>query len=249
MNTYLKIDAELPVGLSYLDLNSISLPQAIVNVGNLVSGFRFSGGLDDLVGTSATIVGTPTKTADGYMLGNNGYIDTGLKESAEFTWIALVKVSSDGDYTPVISSFIEKNQSATGYSQGCNVGKKTTAVKKSATVDSTSDFNATPVSVGSWAIYALSRKNIGTTGYANYHYAYKVANVALQKSSSTQFLTVPASQQNITIGHAPKANILIPAGSTMMNFASVHSKGLDLTGLESLMNSLVAELGGQGIVL
>lgn len=251
MNTYLKIDTALPSGLPYLDLNTISLPQSIVNVGNIVRGYRFTAGLDDLTGsTSSVVVGTPLKTSEGYQLGNTGYIDTGVKETGEFLWVALVRVSSGSAYTPIITNFVELAQSPTGKSLGNNLAKVTTAIKTSDANDSASAFNAANLTVGNWAILALSRRLVGTTGYSEYNYACKPAGVAIQQITSVPFTPVTNNTaQNICIGWSPKSGTLIPNATTMINLASVHSKGLDSSQLGNLVNSLVTELAQQGINL
>ncbi|MDC5199527.1 hypothetical protein OHW54_03090 [Acinetobacter baumannii] len=250
MNTYLKIAGTLPPGKPYLNLNKISVPQSLVNLGNIIRGYRFTSGLKDLTGEEGSqVVGTPTKTTEGYILGPDGYIDTGVKETDEFLWVTLVKVSSGGDYTPVISSFVEKAQSPTTYSLGCNLAKRITAVKLSNTSDSASVFTAANLTAGNWALMALSRCLIGTTGYAGYNFVCKPAGAALQKVSSNNFTPVANSSQNICIGWTPKGGNIIPKASTNVNLASVHNIGLDLTQLESLVNSLVTELATQDIIL
>lgn len=250
MNTYLKIDGVLPAGLPYLNLNTISLPDSLVNVGSIVRSFRFTSGLEDLTGnTDSQVVGNPTKTDEGYLLGAAGYIDTGLKETSEWLRVALVRVSSGGDYTPIISDFVEKAQSPTGYSLGCNLAKKVTAVKMSNTSDSASTFTAANLTANNWALMALTRRLVGTTGYAEYNFVCKPAGAALQKASSNPFLPVNNNTQNICIGWTPKAGSLIPNASTLINLASIHSKGLDINQLETLVNDLVSELATQGIAL
>ena len=251
-STHLKLDVELPAGNAYKLMSEIALPLALSNIGGIVRGYRFTSGLGDLTGdivNPSQVVGTPSKVTGGYSLGNAGYIDTGVKETGEFLFIALVRVSSGGMYTPIITSFVDSAQSGTGKSLGCNLGKTTTAIKTSDTLDSVGAFNATGLTAGNWALMALSRRLVGVTGYAEYNYACKPAGLAVQKSTSSPFTPVANSTQNICIGWTPKAGTTIPSGSTVINFASVHNKGLDSTQLETLISNLVTELAAQGIVL
>lgn len=251
-STYLKLDLELPTGNAYKLMSEIALPLALSNLGGVVRGYRFTSGLADLTGDTVNpsqVVGTPTKVTDGYSLGNAGYIDTGIKETREFLWCALVRVSSGGNTTPIITTFVEAAQSSSGKSLGCNLAKSTTAVKLSDASDSASTFNATNLTAGNWALMALSRRIVGTTGYDEYNFACKPAGVALQTGKSNPITPVTNSTSNVCIGWAAKSGTLIPNASTIMNFASVHNKGLDADQLTALMNSLVTELAGQGIVL
>jgi hypothetical protein len=252
-STYLKLDVELPTGNDnkYKLISEIALPLALSNIGGVVRGYRFTSGLGDLTAdpvNPSQVVGTPSKVTDGYSLGNAGYIDTGVKETREFLWCALVQVSSGGSTTPIITSFVEAAQSNTGKSLGCNLAKVTTAVKMSDASDSASTFTATNLTAGNWALIALSRR-IANASYDEYNFACKPAGVALQKATSAPITPVTNSTSNICIGWAAKSGSLIPNASTIMNFASVHNKGLDATQLETLMNNLVTELAGQGIIL
>ncbi|MDC4276372.1 hypothetical protein NQ637_18265 [Acinetobacter baumannii] len=183
------------------------------------------------------------------MLGPDGYIDTGVKETDEYLWVALVKVSSGGDYTPIISTFVEKAQSPTTYSLGNNLAKRITAVKTNNAADSTGAFIAANLTANNWALMALSRRLVGTTGYSEYNFVCKPAGAALQKLTSNPFSPVNNSTQNICIGWTPKGGSIIPSASTNTNLASVHNIGLDSTQLESLVNSLITELAAQDIIL
>ncbi|ENR4571659.1 hypothetical protein ACEVN9_003528 [Acinetobacter baumannii] len=250
-STYLKLDVELPTGNAYKLMSEIALPLALSNLGGVVRGYRFTSGLADLTGdpvNPSQVVGNPSKVTDGYSLGNAGYIDTGVKETREFLWCALVRVSSGGSTTPIITSFVEAAQSNTGKSLGCNLAKITTAVKMSDASDSASTFTASNLTAGNWALIALSRR-IANTTYDEYNFACKPAGVALQKTKSNPITPVTNSTSNICIGWAAKSGSLIPNASTIMNFASVHNKGLDATQLETLMNNLVTELATQDIIL
>ncbi|MDO7392284.1 hypothetical protein Q5X44_18390, partial [Acinetobacter baumannii] len=169
-------------------------------------------------------------------------------ETREFLWCALVRVSSGGSTTPIITSFVEAAQSNTGKSLGCNLAKQSTAVKMSDASDSATVFNATNLTAGNWALIALSRR-IANTTYDEYNFVCKPAGAALQKVTSAPLTPVTNSTSNICIGWAAKSGSLIPNASTIMNFASVHNKGLDINQLETLMNNLVTELAGQGIIL
>lgn len=246
MSTYLKLDAELPAGLNYLNINSISLPSALANVGNITNAFAFKGGLNDLVG-SAAVVGIPIAVEDGYMLGYTGYIDTGLKETAEFLWVALVKVSSSGVFTPIISNFVEKAQSTSGFSKGCNLAKQTTALKFNDASDSVSTFTTNNLTVGNWQLVALSKKS-ESSGF-KYHFASKPAGQVMQTGTSNSGSSAANDENNICIGWTPKAASSIPNGSTMFRFASVYDKGLTAAELNALMNSLISELALSGVVL
>lgn len=246
MSTYLKLDAELPAGLNYLNINSISLPSALVNVGNITNAFAFKGGLNDLVGNAA-VVGTPVVAEDGYTLGNTGYIDTGLKESAEFLWVALVKVSSGGNFTPIISNFVEKLQSTSGFSKGCNLAKQTTALKLNDALDSKSVFTTNNLTVGNWQLVALSKKS-EDNGF-KYHFASKPAGQVMQTGTSNLGASAVNNELNICVGWTPKGGSVIPSSSTVFRFASVHDKGLTATELGTLMNNLITELSTKGIIL
>ncbi|EXS24378.1 hypothetical protein J658_1251 [Acinetobacter baumannii 573719] len=248
MSTYLKLDIELPDGLDYLELSDLTLPESILQVGNIVNGYKFTAGFDDLTGgeTSAT-VGTPLETSEGFYLGDTGYIDTGLKETDEYLRIALVRVSSGGIYTPLISNFVAATLSSTGHSLGSNLAKTTTAVKLADNADSSGVFNAANITVGNWALLALSKK--AEVGGYKYHFACKPAGAALQQASSNIGNAARNTVQNVCIGWTPKGDALIPKGSTLMNFASIHSVGLSSSELGVLMNSVVAELNQQGFAL
>jgi len=253
MNTYLKIDTALPSGLPYLDLSTISLPQTLVDVGNLVRGYRFTAGLEDFTGaTNSQLVGTTTAVSDGYILGKSGYIDTGALETSEFLWVVLVRIPSNGDaYSPFMSNFVNLAISTDGKACGQNLAKSFTGVKMSPAADTTTSqaFTAAALTAGNWALYTLTRKFISGTTY-QYHYSMKTTNQAkILKSSGNAVGVVPNLQSNICIGWAPKSGTQFPDVSTIVNMASIHEKGLDQAQLGTLMDNLIAELAQQGINL
>lgn len=246
MSTYLKLDAELPAGLNYLNIDSISLPSALVDVGNITNAFAFKGGLNDLVGNAA-VVGTPIATEDGYILGHTGYLDTGLKETAEFLWVALIKVSSGGNFTPIITNFVEKVQSTSGFSKGCNLAKKTTALKFNDASDSVSTFTTNNLTVGNWQLVALSKKS-ESSGF-KYHFASKPAGQVMQTGTSNLGSSTVNTELNICVGWTPKGGPFIPGSSTVFRFASVHNKGLTASELSTLINNLIIDLNASNIIL
>ncbi|MDO7524244.1 hypothetical protein Q5M60_04640 [Acinetobacter baumannii] len=253
MNTYLKIDTALPAGLPYLDLNTISLPQSLTNIGNLIRGYRFTNGYDDVTGAaSSQLIGAATQVADGYILGKNGYIDTGAKETSEFLWVFLGRTPANGDaYSPFISNFVNLAVSTNGKACGNNLAKSFTGVKMSPAADTTTSqgFTAASLTAGNWALYALTRKLVTGTTY-QYHYSMKTANQAkILKSSTNAVDVVPDVQSNVCIGWAPKSGTQFPDVSTTVNLASIHNIGLDQAALGTLVDNLITELAAQGIVL
>ncbi|WP_238796978.1 hypothetical protein [Acinetobacter pittii] len=248
MSAYLILDVDLPDGPEYLDLSVMMLPESISSVGRIMAAYNFTSGLDAIAGEiNSTVVGAPVETDEGFYLGNTGYIDTGLKETDEFLWIALARVSSGTIYTPLISNFVASTLSSSGFSLGNNVGKTTTAVKLANNADASGSFNAVNITVGNWALIALSKK-IETGGY-RYHYACKPAGAVLQQASSSLGTASKNTEQSICIGWTPKGGSLIQNATTLINFASIHSKGLSSSELGALMNSVVAELNQQGFGL
>lgn len=248
MSTYLKLDIELPPNEDYLNLYEITLPESIVQVGSISSAFKFTGGLDDLTGgTNAVVVGAPLETDEGFYLGNTGYIDTGLKETDEFLWIALARVSGGAIYTPLISNFVVAALSSTGHSLGNNLAKNTTAIKLADSNDSQGVFIANNLTVGNWALAALSKK--AEAGGYRYHFAYKPAGAVLQQATSNLGTATKNTEQNVCIGWTPKGGTIVTNATTLINFASIHTKGLSSSELGVLMNSVVAELNQQGFGL
>ncbi|MCW3174452.1 hypothetical protein [Acinetobacter baumannii] len=253
MNTYLKIDTALPTGPAYLNLNTLSLPNALINVGNLVRGYRFTNSYDDVTGASSSqLIGTTTAVTDGYVLGKNGYIDTGAKETSEFLWVILVRTPSNGDgYSPTISNFVNAAVSTDGKACGQNLAKSFTGVKMSPTADTTTspNFTASPLTIGNWALYALTRKLVTGTTY-QYHFSMKTPNqTKVLKSSVNAVGVVPDLQSNVCIGWAPKSGTQLVDVSTTVNLASIHNIGLDQAALGTLVDNLITELAAQNIIL
>lgn len=253
MNTYLKINAELPPGLPYLDLNALSIPKSLVDVGNIRRGYRFTAGLDDVTGAEGShVVGTAVQVADGYILGKSGYIDTGLKETNEFLRVILVRSSANGDvYSPLISNYVNSAVSSDGKACGINLAKSWTGVKMSLANDTTAavGFNAAALTAGNWALYALTRKLVSPNTY-QYHYSMKTKDKAkILVSSANAVGIVPDLQSNVCICWAPKSGTQFVDFSTTANLASIHEVGLDQTQLSTLMDNLITELAAQGIDL
>lgn len=253
MNTYLKINAALPPGLPYLDLNKLSLPKSLADVGGILRGYRFTAGLDDVTGaTGSQVVGTVTPVADGYVLGKSGYIDTGLKDTSEYLRVILVRTPSNGDgYSPLISNFVNINVSSTGKACGDNLAKSFTGVKMSPTADTTTsvNFTAALLTPGNWALYALTRKLVSPNTY-QYHFSMKTTNQAkILKSSGNAVGIVPDQQSNVCIGWAPLSGTQFVDVSTPVNLASIHNIGLDQAALSTLVDNLITELAAQGIAL
>jgi len=252
MNTYLKIGVALPPGLPYLDLNTISLPQTLADVGNLKRGYRFTNSLEDVTGAESHVVGQATQVADGYILGKSGYIDTGVKETSEFLRVILVRSSGNGDvYSPLISNYVNSAVSADGKACGINLAKSWTGVKMSPANDTTAavGFNAAALTAGNWALYALTRKLVSPNTY-QYHYSMKTKDKAkILVSSANAVGIVPDLQSNVCIGWAPKSGTQFVDFSTTVNLASIHEVGLDQAQLSTLMDKLIAELAPQHIDL
>ncbi|MEB7642634.1 hypothetical protein [Acinetobacter pittii] len=253
MNTYLKIDTALPPDLPYLDLNTISLPQSLTDVGNIIRGYRFTNGYDDVTGApNSQLIGATTQVTDGCILGKNGYIDTGAKETSEFLWVVLVRVPSVNDfYSPLISNFVNLVVSTDGKACGNNLARNFTGVKMSPAADTTTSqaFTAASLTVGNWALYALSRKLLSGTTY-QYHYCMKTTNQAkILKSSANAIGVIPDVQSNVCIGWAPKSGNQFTEAFTTVNLASIHSVGLDQAGLGTLVDKLITELAAQSIAL
>lgn len=247
MSAYLKTDTAFPSGLDYLNINKISLPPSILNLGGLVSGFKFAAGLGDIVGSSSTVVGIPTKDVDGYFLGNAGFIDTGLKETDEFTWIALFRVAVGNVKSPLISSFVSKELSVTGYANGNNLARQDTQLKMSDTADSPTVFTAGGLTTGKWALLAVSKKN--ETGGYRYRLGKRAEGGSNSVSASLIGTASKNTEQNIQIGWTSKGGTAITNSSQLINFASIHDKGLTAAELTTLMDNLVVDLATQGIVL
>ncbi|MCU4334599.1 hypothetical protein [Acinetobacter pittii] len=253
MNTYLKINAALPPGLPYLDLNKLSLPKSLADVGGVLRGYRFTAGLDDVTGaTGSQVVGNVTPVADGYILGKSGYIDTGVKETNEYLWVFLGRTPSNGDfYSPMISNFVQALVSTDGKACGNNLAKNFTGVKMSPSADTTTsvNFTAAQLTAGNWALYALTKKLVSPNTY-QYHFSMKTTNQAkILKSSGNAVGIVPDQQSNVCIGWAPKSGTQFVDVSTTVNLASIHNIGLDQAALGTLVDNLITELAAQGITL
>ncbi|MDO7525700.1 hypothetical protein Q5M60_12110 [Acinetobacter baumannii] len=252
MNTYLKIDVALPPDLPYLDLNAISLPKALADVGNVMRGYRFTNSLDDVTGGESHVVGQATQVTDGYILGKSGYIDTGVKETSEFLRVILVRSSANGDvYSPLISNYVNSAISSDGKACGINLAKSWTGVKMSPTSDTTAavGFNASALTAGNWALYALTRKLVSPNTY-QYHYSMKTKDKAkILVSSANAVGIVPDTQSNICICWAPLSGTQFVDFSTTVNLASIHNIGLDQAALSTLVDKLITELAAQNIAL
>lgn len=253
MSTYLKLDSELPSGLNYLNLNKISLPQSIGEVGGLTNAFKFTNSLDDLVGNSE-IIGSPVKNVDGYEFGPNGYIDTKITESAEFLWVSLGKVPVNTETTvngfaPLISSWVRETLSPTGFSLGCNMGVKTSSIKllntDNSEVSSFKNSIMRNADAGKWVLIALSRINTAD-GYS-YNFASKLQGASIITATANG--TADRNNQlPVYVGHSKTDGGLFLLPKTI-NFASIHNKGLTASELDTLMNSLITELSTQDIIL
>lgn len=253
MSTYLKLDAELPQGLNYLNINDISLPRSLVDVGNITNAFVFKVGLSDLVGNSE-IIGSPVKNADGYEFSSNGYIETKLTESAEFLWVSLGKVpanieTSPNGYAPLISSWVRETSSSTGFALGCNMGVRTSSIKLLNTASSDySRFVNSKISntdAGKWVLIALSRINTAD-GYS-YNFSSKLQGASI--TTATANGTADRNNQlPVYVGHSKTDGGLFTLPKTI-NFASIHNKGLTASELNTLMNSVISELVLSGVVL
>lgn len=253
MSTYLKLDAELPAGLNYINVNSISLPRSLVDIGNVTNAFVFKGGLSDLVGNSE-IIGNPVKNADGYEFSSDGYIDTKLTESAEFLWVSLGKVpaniqTSPNNFAPLISSWVHETLSPTGFTLGCNMGVKATSIKLTDdAATNNSIFNNSGVlntDAGKWILVAVSR--INTAGGYSYNFSSRLQGASIFTATANG--TADRNNQlPVYVGHSKTDSGIFKLPKTI-NFASIHNKGLTASELGTLMSSLITELSTQDIIL
>ena len=248
MSSYLKLDTTLPAGPNYLDINKYLLPTSVLNLGGIVNAYKLDVGLDDFFGTGSTVVGTPVKDTNGYFLGNAGYIDTGLKESDEFTWVALFKVKVTGVESPIISNFVDKTLSTTGFHLGGNVSRQNNRFKLSNSTDSAMIFANGNMVLDKWCLVAVTRKFEPTTGF-KYHFAHKPEGVATEVKSSIVGTSSKNTEQNICIGWTPKGGSTIPNSSQLINFASIHNKSISSAELSTLMSNLVSDFSSRGINL
>lgn len=248
MSSYLKLDNTLPVGLNYLDINKYILPSSVLTLGGIVNAYKLDVGLEDFFGTGSVVTGTPLKDNDGYFLGNTGYIDTGLKETDEFTWIALFKVKVTGVESPIISNFVDKTLSTTGFHLGGNVSRQNNRFKLSNSTDSSVIFTNGNMVLNKWCLVAVTRKFEPTSGF-KYHIAHKPEGVATEVKSSIVGTSSKNTEQNICIGWTPKGGTTIQNSSQLINFASIHNKGLSAADLSVLMTNLVVDFATQGINL
>lgn len=247
-NTYLKIDGVLPSGLGYLNVALLALPDSILSTGNIVSAFDFEKGLNDLVTTNTTakVVGTPTATSEGYYLGDAGYIDTGLKETDEFTWIALVRASSGNAYTPIVTNWVQETVSPTSRTLGHNLAKASSNIKLTNAYNGILISNTNPAS-GNWQLVAMSKKT--ETGGYKVCVAQKIADTVLELKLSALGTASNNTNNNIFIGWTPYSGSTIPNATTMFSFAALLNKGLSQADLTTLMNNLTTELASRGITL
>lgn len=246
MNTYLKLDSELPAGPAYLKLSDISLPAAVANLGHFENAFKLKAGVADLTGAATNVVGTIAESADGAYIGTSGYIDTLKKETPEFTWIVLAKVSDNGAYAPLITSYVDKTLASNGIGKGTTLGVRNSVVKFSDSTDPTTVFTA-QVTVGKWMLALISKKAI--TGGSQWNIAVQTNGGALQKYTSTPVNTAaPNTENNVCVGWSPKMGG-VAAHSTLFDFASTHNVGLNASEVQALMTSLTAELNQLGFAL
>ncbi|HRM29961.1 MAG TPA: hypothetical protein PLH48_05435 [Acinetobacter johnsonii] len=247
MNTYLNIDEALPSDIAYLNIANAEIPPVLFDFGGITNLFRFNLSNNDFIG-NATTVGKVEQTQDGYLLGKSGYIDTGLKESEEFTWFVLARTSSGSNNTPLVSSLTRSALSPTGFSAGNHLGKQSVTLKVGDASSSTSAFSSQIGGqvVGNWVLMALSRKNRPTTAF-DYNFACKPQGVVMRIGSQGGNAT-QNTVSNITIGAAPDSDYA-PTVDTLFNFVSIHNKGMTPAELSETMNDLVTVFAKQGIML
>lgn len=247
MNTYLNIDEALPSDITYLNIANAEIPPVLANFGGITNIFRFNLSNRDFVG-NANIITNIERTSEGCLLGKSGYIDTGIKEGAEFTWFVLARTSSGNNNTPLVSSLTKSALSPTGFSAGNHLGKQSVILKVGDASSSTSAFSSQIGGqvVGDWVLMALSRKNRPTTAF-DYNFACKPQGVVMRTGSQGGDAT-QNTVSNITIGAAPDSDYA-PTVDTLFNFVSIHNKGMTPAELSETMNDLVTVFAKQGIML
>ena len=253
MSTYLKIDADLPAGLNYLNINDITLPKSIEKIGNITNAFNFASSTEDLVGNSV-IVGTPIKKSEGYELGEENYINTNLVESQEFLWISLFKVPSGlstyttAKFTSLITSWVRETISGTGFAVGDNLSVDVSSAK---TVDNSSSNYETFLAdlsdsdAGKWAVALMTRINNGSGYTLNFVFKTK-GKAVVQKTlsgSASRSLNL-----GVYVGGSPKFDGGI-TGKKVIRIASIHNKGFTQTQLNTIANEIIAELQVSGFDL
>lgn len=233
MNTYLKIDNELPLGLDYLNLNDISLPKTIVSAGSLISGFNFTGGyIDDVVNEKSSVIGYPENKENGIILGPNGYIDTGLNELESFTLIAVLKpISIANDLA--VTTFT--NEAITGNEKASGIGMAPTRfhARQQGGSFAALDFHLKP-RINEYAIIALSRESASLTLHS------RVAGESVGSRG-----TCTTDVQNMTtfgIGYTINAKPLNATGRTIYCYTAIHSKSMTDSELKKYVDDLAIEL-------
>ena len=99
-----------------------------------------------------------------------------------------------------------------------------------------------------WCLVAVTRKFEPTSGF-KYHIAHKPVCVATEVKSSIVGTSSKNTEQNVCIGWTPKGGSTIANSSQLINFASIHTKGLSAVELTTLMSNLVSDFATQGINL
>lgn len=238
MNTYLKIDAELPAGLDYLNLNSISIPVSVQQIGNLISAFNFTGGMaKDLVNQSSKIIGEVNQTNGGVLLGQKSYINTNLDELPEFTSIAVIKpLTLTNDI--VISTFTHETFSQNGKAFGVGTAPNRIHARQENGNFGLLSLNPAPVR-DSFMIVALSRDKTNLVGCSR----------VLGKSGITKG-TCTNEIQKMTpfgIGYTSNAKISSSDYHSIFSYAAIHNKALNEEELINYVNNLASELSGYDI--
>lgn len=234
MNTYLKIDAELPAGLDYLNLNEISLPQTMINIGSLISAFNFTGGItQDIINQSSKVIGEVKRTTEqGVLLGTKGYINTNLEELSEFTVIAVIKpIKMTNDL--VISTFTHESLSQNGQALGIGLAPTRIHARQESGNFSTQNLKPTPIK-DTFAIVAMSRNGDQLIGCSRVNKISGIitGNCTNEVQKKTAF----------GIGYTVNANIVSSDYHSLFLYTAIHSKSLTAIDLKKYVDDLASEI-------
>lgn len=239
MSTYLKLDAELPAGLNYLNINSISSLPSSDKVGSIVYASHFSDGITDLVGNSEIVTGTPSFDSLGTVIGSDCYIDTGIDVALQQTLIIATKrlVADSGPHLQ-INSYLDGSMSSDTKAHGISV--TSLGVYYDSTANSITSASAA-LPQNQWSIIAVSR-NAGV-----YNFAGRSNGSTLLNASANGYASLNPELPRIHIGGSPKISIgavtsTKRASHSRAAYAAVHNKFLTQSELLDYVNALALDL-------
>lgn len=234
--SFLKISA-LSNASNIPNVSDFALPTSCIAMGSLKNAFNFkNGNLLDYYSSGSRLIGNPL-AQDGYLkLGDNAYIQTDTSELLDFVEVIAFKPLVDLTNGGLLIGNMQVNSDTLGtVNNGWGITQNRNYYMSGSNTSAYLAISSL-LTIGNWAIIAISRSAAG-------RYAHAIrSNGATTMASGTGHSTLISNNQKIGIGSNSSWSKRMVYDHSVVAFAAVHAVTKTQTELQNYVNSLAVEL-------